>query len=315
MDDLALIRQNPKLSAITVSQWRIAILAGLTLLAIIGIGTSSCSIKRTIKTNVPQKILQAKSATYDELLSLIKSYDRLFSLQSNDIRITFTSGKKESGQLQEFPRAPGYILLKRPDSMFLAVQMPITKSAILNLSSVGDEFCAWIPRELKFYTGENSAKELFVGDLPNSPGFTIRATHLFEAVLPKDLVPDSPGIRISLIEDSDAEASYYVLSIQRDGPSSRSYPIREVWIERSGLTLARHKTYLEDGQLLSDIKYSGEIQIDGFSLPLKIHIDRPTDGYTLDMEFKKWSVNPELPDEVFLMKPPPGAQVIALRQK
>ena len=67
--------------------------------------------------------------------------------------------------------------------------------------------------------------------------------------------------------------------------------------------------------MVSDILYSDEVQIDGFPLPLQIHIDRPVDGYMLDLKFKGWSINPELPDDAFELTAPPGAETVRLKEK
>jgi len=66
---------------------------------------------------------------------------------------------------------------------------------------------------------------------------------------------------------------------------------------------------------LSDIIYSNEVRIDNYDLPLRIHIDRPMDGYILDLTFKNWSLNPDLPGDAFKLAPPPGAETIRLREK
>ena len=67
--------------------------------------------------------------------------------------------------------------------------------------------------------------------------------------------------------------------------------------------------------MVSDIAYSNEVEVSGLKLPLHIHVDRPLDGYALDLEFKSWRINPELPDNAFLLKLPEGVQVIHLVEK
>jgi hypothetical protein len=311
----ALTRQSPSFPILTTCHRRISPLAGIIASLVICVAIPGCSIKRTVTVQVPPNILNAKSATYEQLLTIIKNSTAIKSLSSSSLRLTYTSGKWESGQLKKYPRAPGYILLKRPDSVHLSVQNPLTKSAILELVSQGDEFRAWIPRENRLYFGKNSAKELIAEDLPNSPALTIRAAHIFEAVLPNDFPLDSPGIRVSVIEETGADTKYYIVSIHRDGPGSRFYPVQRIWIERAGLTVARRQSYLDNGQLVSDISYSNGIQSEGFTLSDKIRIDRPFDGYTLDMEFKSWRVNPDLPEDAFVLAPGEGAQVYHLREK
>jgi len=310
-----LMKKTFILPVLAANRRRNSFLMGSVLLALVWCAGSGCSIKRTVRTAVNPKILQAQSATFEELLSIAQSFANISALSSNNLRFTLTSGKIESGELQKYRSAPGYILLKRPDSIRLVVQIPVTKTALLDLLSVGDEFCVWVPRENKFYTGKNSAMELVAEDLPNSPGFTIRATHIFEAILPPSIAPDAPGIYVAVREEMTSDAKYYVLSLYREGDSRRIHPVRDIWIERSGLTVKRQQVYRDEGHVVSDITYSGELFVDSYHLPGKIHIDRPMDGYALDMEFKAWRVNPDLPEDAFILTPPEGAQIVPFKEK
>src|SRR5207247_3018549 len=116
----------------------------------------ACAVKKTVSVPVSPKILAAKTATLDDLLTLLDSYGRkIETLSSSNLKISFTSGKIDSGKLQEYKSAPGYILLKRPDSLRLNIQNPITKTTIAELSSQGDDFSIWYPRENKYFVGRN----------------------------------------------------------------------------------------------------------------------------------------------------------------
>jgi hypothetical protein len=126
---------------------------------------------------------------------------------------------------------------------------------------------------------------------------------------------NAPGTRYSMEEEEDSEAKYYVFGLYKETEGQRIRTERRLWIERSSLTIARQQLYLDNGQIASDITYSDPIAIDGFLLPLKIHIDRPLDGYALDLEFKSWRINPDLADNTFVLTPPEGAQIILLKEK
>jgi hypothetical protein len=147
------------------------------------------------------------------------------------------------------------------------------------------------------------------GDLPVIPP----SKDSLKAIFPPKIEFDSPRIQVSEHEETESGKKYYVLSIFKMGSGSRIYPMQTVWIARSDLTIARQEEYSDDGQLLDDIHYSDETQIDGFLLPLKMHIERPLDGYTLDLEFKTWKINPNSPDRVFDMAPPPRAKIVHLK--
>jgi hypothetical protein len=278
---------------------------------LLSLAASGC-IKQTIKTKVSQKILLAKTASLDELLNLIQSYDKINSLKSSSLEVTFFSGKKESGVIQKIRKQPGYILLKRPNSTHLVIQNFVSKSAELEMLSLEDDLSIWVGRGNKLYLGKNSSKELVVEDTPGSPGVTvpIRGGHIFEAIFPQSVKIDSTGSRHSMEEAADSEAKYYVLAFYKDGVGERIHTTRKIWIERSSLAIARQQIYLDEGQMASDVVYSDISRVDGFYLPFKIHIDRPLDGYALDMEFKSWQINPDLADNAFVLTPHAGAQII-----
>ena len=283
-------------------------------LVLVNAGTA-CSVKRTVTVSVPAKVLQAKTATFDELLALLKSYsDKLSSLSSTTLRVSFTSGKIETGKLQEYRSAPGYVLLKTPDSLRLNIQNPLTKTSIVELASTGDEFSLWYPRDNKYFVGRNSAKE-FDAEGSGSPAFAARPAHIYEAIIPQRIALDDARVRVSLEEDQDTTSKYYLLSIFQDVGQKRLRPLRRLWIERSELVVVKQQTFEEDGRIASLIQYSNITPVEGLRLPLSIRIERPSDGYVLDMQFKAWRVNPEVPPTAFVLSPPQGAQRVVLKEK
>jgi outer membrane lipoprotein-sorting protein len=279
--------------------------------------SSGCSVKRTIRTAVPAATVQYKTASLDEVLDIIRSYDKIHTLACNSLQLTLTSGRRETGRVEEYRAVPGYILLKRPDSTRLNIQSPITKTTFIDLLSVGDELSVWYPRENKLYLGRNSARELFVEGSPQSEEFRIpiRSAHIFEAILPQSVRTDEPGTWVSMEEQSDARTKYYMITVNREGVHPRIYVVRRIWIERVGLTIARQQVFTDEGQIASDIVYSNEVRVEEFSLPDRIRIDRPRDAYSLDVEFKSWRINPDLPEAAFIMAPHPGAQIIRFKER
>jgi hypothetical protein len=308
------MREIPGISGLTVSNQKIPMLLGLILCLIALTATTGC-VKKKIRMQVSAKILQAKTASFDELISIVKKYDQIRELSSNGLKAKLTYGKWESGEMERYRDAPGYILLRKPDSTHLRILNFVTKTTVLDILSVGNEFSVWIPSQNKFYLGDNNAKELVSEDLPN--GIPFRGGHIFEAIFPQSLKLDAPELLISLEEATDPEAKYYVLSQYKKGAVSRIHAIRRIWIERSELAVARQQIYLDDGRLASDIKYSTMEHVNEFLLPLKINIDRPLDGYTLELEFKSnsWRINNDLPDDAFILKPPEGAEIVHFKEK
>lgn len=289
-------------------------LASLALLLVL---SSGCSIKRTIRIPIAPGTGQYKTASFDEILNFLRSYDKINTLTCNNLRLTLTTGKRDSGKLEQYPKAPGYILLKRPESTRLVIQYPITKTTLIDLLSVGDELSLWYPGDNKMYLGKNSARELFLEESKGSKEFRIpiRGAHIFEAIFPQSIQINEPGIRVAITDEADARTKYYLLQVIREGAAPRSHIVRRIWIERVGLTIARQQVFTFEGQIESDIVYSNETRVQGFSLPQRIRIDRPLDAYSLDVELKNWRINQNLPDDAFVMPPHPGAKTIHLKER
>ena len=305
------MRQNQKNPIFTITQNKtFHPLGPIILLAIFCAVCSGCKERTTIK--IPKAILQARIATLDELLRIVNVYDEIITLKSNNLKAEYTSEKTESGliELEKYPKAPGYILLKRPDFIYFVVLAPVAKTRILSLVAKGDEFRVLYHRDMTFYIGKNSAKELISDDLVRNPKIPIRAEHILDAIFIKTIPIQDPEILVARTEEEDKYAKYYVLEVYRDDPSRRLHPLRTYWIERAGLTISRQRIYNDEGQIAGDISYSDTVGYGKFTLPGKIHIERPLDGYNLDLEFKDWVINSDIKDETFELQPPAGAKVI-----
>jgi outer membrane lipoprotein-sorting protein len=294
---------------------RSARLAAATL-SVVTAGVWACGLKRTVSVPVSPRILEAKTASLDQLLELLKQRsDKIVSLSSNSLKITLTTGRVESGKLQEYRSAPGYILLSRPDSLRLNVQNPITKTTILDMLSVDDDFSIWYPRENKFYTGMNSIREFETDDRSQGSPFTARPRHLLEAMLPQPFLPDDPALRVSVEENQDANARYYILSLFKEKGGRELQPLKRVWIERSQLVPVKEEWFTPEGGAGGVVSYSNFATADGAVLPLSIVIDRPMDGYSLDLQARNWKLNPNLPATAFVLNPPASAERVVLREK
>jgi hypothetical protein len=283
-------------------------LAGVLLALALGTG---CSIKRTVNVEVPARILARGRRVSTSSRDRQTAYSGIPDLANARMKVTLTYGRWESGEQEEYRRAPGYLLVRNPDTLRLVVQNPITKTAIFDVLSVGDDFSAWVPGKLRFYRGSNSAEHL-LEELPG--GIPLRAPHIYEALIPAGIDPGAQGVRVSLEEAADNEAKYYILSLYRDGEGARIHCLRRIWIERSRLAIARQQIFREDGRLISDIEYLGMEPAGGLMLPAEIRLERPEDGYAVKLEFEgdSWRVARGLGDEAFQLSPPPGAEIVTL---
>lgn len=310
------MREIQEIPSLTAKKLRISIASGLALCLLAGGLGLGCSAKRTVTVAVSPKIAAAQNATLEQLLAIIGQYDRIVDLKCSSLKAYLTIGKYESGRQDEFKGASGYILLRRPDALHLMLLSPfIDKTSIFDLVSQGDDFSAWLRKGNKIYKGRNSARELVAEDLEN--GIPLRPAHVFEAILPSGIPMQAPHQRISVEEAADKIAKYYILSVYRDGVAPRIHTLRRIWIERSRLELARQQMYGEDGRLICEVEYPVMERIGDFVLPIRMHLNRPEEGYSLELEFKStgWKINTGVEDAAFVLTPRAGAENIYLKEK
>ncbi len=283
------------------------------ILLLLALPSMACLVKKQVKVPVSTRSLEAKNATPEGLLALLAAAaEKTRSLAASSIKASYTSGKVDSGNLQAYRSAPGYLLLRRPDNIRLNIQNPVTKTSLLELASSGEKFAAWVPRDNKFYVGSNSAREF---ELEGHAGFSARPIHIFEAILPESDYMRRTDTLISFEEDRDNITKYYVMTFFKPAVDHKLTTIRRLWIDRYDLAVSRQQVYDDGGKIESIIQYSNRKLVEGTILPFAIRIERPEDGYTLELQISNWRVNPELPDSAFELKPPGSAQVVNLKEK
>jgi hypothetical protein len=295
----------------TVRKSRISFYCRLALLLAICFEGAGCNVKRTVEIKISPKIAAAKSATLEELINIVGKYGKISDLKCSHLKVFLTTGKWESGKQDEFMGAPGYILMRRPDSLRLNLQSPVLiKSTVFEVVSSGDDFSAWFRKKNKVYKGKNSARELIAEDLPN--GIPLRPPHIFEAILPSTIDIKDTDSRVSVEETTDKLARYYILSVYKEGIPPRIHTIRRIWIERSQLVISRQQIFELDGRMICDLEYEEMEQVGGFDLPTRINLDRPEDGYSLKIEFGKnsWTINSNIEDTAFILSPREGTETV-----
>lgn len=286
------------------------LLMGIALLAP---GLGACLIKQTIRVPVSPAVREAKTASPSDLVAQHARYESgVRSLSSASLKITYTAGRRESGKLQQYRSTPGYALLCRPDTIRMNIQNPVTKTTLADMVSIGEDFSVWYPHENKLFKGKNSVRDY---ELEDGTAFSLRPRHIFEAIMPAGLTPLAPGDQLAFEEADEPTAKYYILSVLRTGSDGILRPVRREWIERSNLAPARIVTYDGTGKPAGIATYGGYQRLADFFVPLQVRLERPEEGYTLDLVFRDWRLNPELPDDAFALKPPPGSRVVELQEK
>ncbi|MBI4446930.1 MAG: hypothetical protein HY645_13625 [Acidobacteria bacterium] len=282
------------------------------VLALLLIGGGCARLaKSKKKIEIPPAYTSARTATLEELVGIInREYTGLEALSVSQFEVEFTGGSLERGYLEQYPRGKGYLVVRFPDSIFVNILNPLSNSTVAAMASRGEDFQIWVPGENKFFVGKTTVKLR-----EKNPLYSVRPQHILDA-LRTEPVPVADGTRRFFLEEiQDEQFKYYIVAVVRlvEGAVSAQLE-RKLWVERSDLELVR-KQYFEDGELMMDIRYLQAAKKDGRNLFTSLAIERPQDGYSLQLDFNEQELqtNPAIKEGAFEIRQPPGAEMVLVK--
>ena len=284
------------------------------MLAAVSLLLSGCgAVREKEKFQAPETYLQAKTVTEPELIDLINiSYAGIDSISISRFNVEFTGGSMEDGYFEKYRKANGYLVAKRPDSIFVNILNPLTKSSVLTMASAENLFQIWIPSKNQYVTGPSDIER----EVEN-PVYNARPSHFIQGVMMEPIELDNPELSYYIVEEDDGAFRYYVLVVLgRTSGSSRLSLHRKIWIERSSMQV-RKQQYFIDSRVISDIVYGPSVQVENRLVPTTVRINRPLDKYSIDFEIETESVrlDRELKPGVFAVPKPPGAEFIRVEDE
>jgi len=272
--------------------------------------------------------------TTDELIGRINAYSEIntFAAQAANVvvRNYFTGvGTKAD----EFPAASGLIRFQRPENTRMRVTFLGKK--IADMVSDGQEFrlAIFYPDDKRrFIYGSNlkDIERMNVQEIQEKKDprlkeagglINMRPQHITDSFLIKPITPNArndvfreevrqvepdsrPGKKNRMVE-----RTYYVVYVLEHGGNGQVKLRRKFWFDRTmpDTPLVRQQTFDNDeGKLASDVMYLDWFNVPNANrkLPGRVIIDRRSDGYQLEIELEKDTVeiNAELPDPTFKLE-------------
>ena len=294
-----------------------------TCLLLTTLAAISCSCHSAVvtgHTQIPPALRPvAKDATREELLDAYNAIARKLKTLVATVELKPTAGSKYSGVIDEYHEVKAFLLAERPSEIRVIGQAPVIGKTVFDMASDGDTFRVSIPTKNKFLVGTVASERNSSKPIEN-----LRPQHLLDALL-------WPPIRkeeaVTMTEFNDEKGRYYVLTVLRGGYQLEV--LREIWFDRSNLQVARIQTFGPKGILLSDASFADWQPVDNpaagqtnapataaaasqaiTSFPRSIHVERPHDDYTLDMQVTKMAVNGEIPPDGFKLEQPAGSELV-----
>ena len=293
----------------------------ILLLATALIFVSGCNVVK--KESGTPTLLKTENASQAELMTEVNRFASVKSMRAKmDLKFEDNSFA-QFGSKEVYRSADGEVVVQRPASIYLKVQVPVIKSDVAQMTSDGEKFRVAILQDggsgkyKKFVIGTNSADySKLQQDLNATNGeasgeikqnvnafANLRPQHFTDAMLvrptdEKHLYAHSTTYQIE--EDITQKKKsplrlvnrgYYLLDEFSRRESGELKILRRFWFDRvGGIRLARQQIFDEKGEIASDIMYGREGKLtetnDYQRLPLQIVVTRPQEKYSMRLTYQ-----------------------------
>jgi outer membrane lipoprotein-sorting protein len=285
----------------------------MLLVSALLLGSSGC-LKHTRLLERPQQPTVVLSSNAQQLIeSLNERYDTIHSMNAT-VQLRASVGGASKGKVTDYTSLRGYILLRQPNMLRVLGLLPVLETRAFDMASDGKTFTLLIPPKSEAITGSGVVTTPSPNALMNLRPSVFYNSLLVGKIGPNDLIYVTNHSRVErdprtkqLIQEPD----YDLGILRRKGNSQQLVPVRVIHISRTDLLPYRQDEYDEQGTLVTRTLYSDYQTFDQISYPTRITIDRPVDGYQIELTFQKLAFNHPLAveDDQFALKIPSGTKI------
>ena len=260
---------------------------------------SSCAIRRRVISrqggNPAQKLQVAGEATLIEIVA--RQYRAMHDFSATADMVP-ALGTAEKNHITEYKDVRAYILLRKPAFIRIIGLYPIVRSKAFDMASNGASFRLYVPLHNAFIEGNNQLIQPSPNKLEN-----LRPQHFVDAllVLPVDLKTE----KVLLENLTDEDQASYILHVIRE-QNGQLRLLRTVWFNRTNLHISRQLIFDDQGNILTDARYSEWKLYDNVPFPKHIEINRPQDEYGVVIDLVKMEINKGVSDDKFELEQPVG---------
>jgi hypothetical protein len=261
--------------------------------------------RRTVAPAGKTVNLPTLTATKAELIQRVHhAVDKLESFQMK-ADMSPSVGNIYGGEVTDYATISGVILFKRPEQIRVVGLDPVVHSTAFDMVSVGNDFLVSIPVKNQFIEGRNDLPANSSNKLENLRPIAFRTSLLIN---PPD---DNTEITILIDDTNETKSVYILLCVHHDG--DQFWVSRNLYFDRHTLQISRQKTFDTQGNITSDTTYGDWQAYSDVSFPSHIDIQRPREGYELDLKVTEMKMNADLGSDKFVLNPPPNAQIKTLK--
>lgn len=267
---------------------------------------------------VEQNISRAslKSASKPELVAYINSEAAKVQTMQATVDIDTSVGGAKKGKVTEYREIRGYVLARKPAMLRMIGLLPIIRETAFDMVSNGKEFKLSIPPKNRFVVGQNDE----VAPNPQQPLESLRPQIIYDALMLRPIAANERAIMDKGMETVTGEKGRkyqqpdYEIEIIRE-ENGDAWLSRKIVFNRVNLLPDRQLIYNQNGDLVTDARYSNYKDYNAVLFPSTIEILRPEEEYDITLHMVKLEINLPLDNTKFVLEKPPGAQVIHLDQQ
>ncbi len=260
--------------------------------------TVSCAVLRTTTDITPAP--SYRTATKQELVDTIQRIASVQSMRAS-VEVTLTVQNNDRDKETQYRNVKGALVTRRPGLIRTNGETPAGIAVVYDMVSNGDVFQVHLPWRNRVYEGETAVTHISENRAEN-----LRPQHMLDAIM---LEPIGPDTKVLLDFNALGQSGYQILHMVEAGPDGEWRIVRKYWFNRSDLTLARMMILDDKAEPVTDAWYREWMEDNGLPYPQFIRIERPKDGYRLEIEILSPGLNEAVPDESFRLDLPPGIAI------
>ncbi len=284
-------------------------LGAITLICLMSSGLTSCLARRRAFSrkgsgSPTQKLLVADETSL--LDAITRHYNAIHDFSAT-VDMVPALGSAEKSQMMEYKDVRAYIYFRKPENIHLVGLYPLVRTRAFDMLSDGKEFKLYVPSRNLFIVGNNEIEKPSANKLEN-----LRPEHFLDALMVKPV--DTKVDKLFMENFTDEDNAFYILHLVHELKDGRLQLVRTVWFNRLDLEMSRQIIFDNDGNILTDARYSQWHAYDNVPFPKHIEINRPRDEYGVVLDLVKMDINKGVSDDKFVLTQPEGSTLKTVGQ-
>jgi outer membrane lipoprotein-sorting protein len=269
--------------------------------------------RKVPQAKLPANVLSAAPAQLVDIIN--KQYDTIHSLKAT-VTFTATQGGALKGSEKTITPFPGYILLRKPESLRVICYLPVVHTLAFDMASDGNAFTLVIPPQSKVIEGPNSIGQMSPNAMENLRPYMFVDSMVIPPIEPDDqlnVTGDSTTVVNPKTRKLELRPEYLLSVSVRRGNSNILLTKRVIHFSRLDLRPIEEDIYGPDGQVQTQALY-GPLQTFGAEqYPGTVTVKWPLQEQQILITTLELRVNEPLSDDQFQLKVPAGIPVQHLK--